>query len=342
MQNLTDLIKEGKVEIKDKAGISITNLEKQMLIREYPDRVTLLKELRLPELIDTVKSWPGTPARYGVEGILQDIETRHPKRKLVLSIKESKNFEGHTEAEPAIMEEKDGEWMRVPSALPGFLIPDNEQELTLSDEITRTARYLGAKCFPDLFEQEITPDNYEFSRFKILKVRHAGGRAGAEIEVEINKKAGVVKYNSVQDYWNSEIASAIVDDKVTPAMKKLMLIEFMRSFSSTYASQFNDINVQKVRNTVHALEDMLQKAIKDPETHGMKEKTSYVSLNKAKLETTDEKIKNAKSVYAKGIIENLIKDWNIVEALYRHESESKFNKGEPFKARINAELVYES
>lgn len=342
MYTLTDLIKDGRAEINDKAGISIANVEKQMQIRAYPNSITLLRELRAPELVNIIKSWPGTPARYDAEEIIKDIETRHPKRKLVLSFEESKTFEEYIEAELRILEKKDGEWIRVPSALPGFFVPSNDTELTLSDEITRTVKYLGTKCLPDLFEQEIIPDKYEFSKFKILKVRHAGDRAGADIEVEIEKKPGLVKYSSIHKYWDAEIAPNLLSDKATPAAKKLMLVEFMRNFGRCYMNQSSDINFQKIRMTIHALENMLQKAIKEPEQNGMKEKTSYISLNKAKLETNDEKIRNAQTVYAKGLIESIIGDWNTIAALYIHDNEAKFNKGEPFKVNARAELVYES
>lgn len=340
MYKLTDLIKWNLAEAKIylETGVQINDLEEQLLLRGEFDEFETLKTLRRPELIEVANSWPGPRTRYGVEGIIKDIETRKPRRKLIVQVDKSRSYINYNEAELSIVEEKNGEWAQVPSAMPGFLVANNKTELTLDEEIKRTAKYLSRKYFPDLFEKTMQPEKYVFSRYNIRSIEDVKGKKFAEIEIEIAKKNSNKTYNSAREYWDIEIIPKILDDKIRPAGKKLLLMEFMRNLTNTYADQAGDLNLQKIQKTVYTLQDMLTQAEKGPEKYRLKNRTEYLPIPKQKIVTDDETVKKAGIVYALDILPSVVLDPKIIEAMHNHEIALNFNKGIPFKAIVNTEI----
>lgn len=257
---LKDLIKWGLADTRIylETGIKLDDLEEQLELRGQLDEFEVLKELRRPELIELIDSWPGQREDYNAGDVIEDIEKRAPVRKLLVQVDKSRNHINRSEAELIVQELKGGTWERVPSAMPGFLVANNQAEMTLEEEIKRTAQFLDKKYFPDLVEKPINAERYKFS----------GARIGTEeVEVTVNKVPGK-KYESAQQYW-AEISPKILNEKTEHSRKKLILIEFMRNLTNHYHSQKGDINLARIQKTVHVLKDMLDKAMEDsdkPET----------------------------------------------------------------------------
>ncbi len=340
MYKLTDLIQwklaETKIYLDTK--VHLYDLEDQLLLRGQFVEFDTLKELRRPELIRVANAWPGPRTRYCVEDIIADIEARNPRRKLIVNVDKSRSYVNHNEAEISIVEEKDGEWVQVPSSIPGFIVANNKAERTLNEEIKRTVSYLGKKYLPDLFEKEFIQERYDLVSFEIGRMQHVKGKNIAEIEVGIQKNM-IATYPSMHEYWEKAIAPLLVDEKIAPASKKLALHGFLRDLSNTY-EYVGDINLKKIQNTVHILQDMLNMAIKEPEKYSMNKNISYIELPNSKITAKDDKLIKAEQVYAKGILEGIVTNPHTIEAMHNHEIALKFRKGEQFKVKVEAEIEY--
>jgi hypothetical protein len=294
MAKLTELVKEGRayIQIEDGCRTSELDLDKQIEAMGLGD----------------------FDIRYALE---------EPQKKLHIRVYPSKCSPGYEEAEFTVQEEKSGEQVKVPSTIPGFLLARNEQETTLNEIINRAVKFAGEKYLPDLFEVPFRHEMYKITKYRIQNVKQKEGKLLAEIEMEIQKEEKA-SYNSLHEYWRTLLVPILNHEKLSPAAKKITLVEFLRDLTNNYKAQAGDPNLKKIQNIIHATNHVLDKQIDEAET-------KYTKLC-SEIETTDKKIANAHEVYAKGLLEKIAKNTTL-RKMHDHENALKFFKREPFKIR---------
>lgn len=339
MYTLEELSRMGKAEVS--IGLSdnrpfteiFASLNAQMDMRGMYAQIDIARELRLPALVQFVDKYGGKdPSRFNVTEEYKDIITRKPKRRLIVKTGQSKKFIKHEEAEFCVEEEKNGEWQRVPTALPGFLIANNKTELTLEDEINRSAEFISRKYLLDLPERSFTPERYTFD-FKITNVSHKKGTTFGDIEVMIGKQVNEFAYKSPHEFWENYVKPMVLNSKIPSVIKKLELIQFQKVLSNKYRMQEGDIPLKRIHYSINIINRLLDKKIKEDEE-------GYTRLI-GNLETDSYELKLAEKVYAKNILEKTVKP-EVLSKLYDHEDALKFDHGKKYILKVKqAELMYE-
>lgn len=316
---LTDLIGWGKADARIhldalKDGVSLNDLEKQLLTRNELFEFDILRDLRLPQLIEMIESWGRTPAEYNVEDIVADIETRKPNRKLIIEVAKSSSFANSYEADIFLEEEQDGEWQRIPSTYPGFIVAKNKAEKTIDTEIKRTSQFLEKRYLPDLVEREFAPAEYNIEKIKATNIRTEQDRTFADIEVEIGKSKPGIKYDSAHEYWEKVVAPTIMSEHASPAQKRIQIAHYMKNLAQAYAGQIGQQNLQKINRTMNILKRML-------ETQMLVGK-SYSKIF-TEIESDDARINGNSSIEVNGLLEKLADD-KTLEKLWDHDNANLF------------------
>lgn len=316
---LTDLIGWGKADARIhldalKDGITLKKLEEQLLTRNELFEFDILRDLRLPELIKVIDAWGRKPSEFNVEDVVEDIKTRKPNRKLIVEVKESPSFIDRYEADLYIEEEKKGEWQRIPSTYPGFLLAKNETEKTIDDEIQRTVKFLERRYLPGLIEKEFTPAEYNIKKIKATNVRTEKDRTYADIEVEIGKSKPRIKYDTATEYWEKVMAPALTSKKMSAAQKKIQLTHFQKELTQTYAEQTGQQKLQTVQRTINILSRLL-------ETKMLVEE-DYAKIF-TEIESDSPIIDKKESIQVKGLFEKYADD-KTIENLCDHNNANKF------------------
>jgi len=338
---LLDLISHGKIKARItleamQNGINIEDLQDQMFLRCELEEFETLKELKDSQLIKLLDSWPGPRTRYNVEDLIREIETTSPNRRIVLDVVESRNSVNRYEAEFYIEEEQKGEWIKKPSAIPGFVVANNKAERTIESEIERTVNFISKKYMHDLpfpSDKKFSPDKYVYNNFKIENVCRKNGKITADVTIDVQKeKDDLAWYENMHEYWQAIVAPVLLDPVMPKAYKKSYLQEFGKTLASEYPRLKGMPRLRRIHKSLYLIEDMLD--IQE------KKEDSFTKLN-GNINTDDAELQEAQSIYAKNVLKSLV-DSAEREKMHRHELAGNFAKGIPLKITLNTEIKYES
>lgn len=332
---LTDLIEWGKAEARIhldalQKGVSLENLTEQLQIRGELFEFDVLRDIRSPQLIELLKSWGKEPSEYNVEDIIEDIKTRKPKRKLIVEVKASQSFTNRHEAEIFLEEETKGQWQRIPSTYAGFLVANNKTELTIDQEIKRTAGLLERRYLRGLLEREFVPAEFTIDKITVTNVRKTPTQAYADIEVEIGKSKPGIKYSTVTEYWE-KIIKPELESEHSPAQKRLKLAHFQKELTQAYSDQAGQQRLQTVQRAIKLLERMLETK--------MLAENNYAKIF-TEIESDDPGLDKKESISIKGILEKYANARTLYQ-MWNHDNANKFYT-EAFKFRLkNARIKTE-
>lgn len=333
--------------------VSLDLLDKQVdfgvMLDPHFTAIQLRMEKELEQTTQIIPDWKNYDR---IREAKQDINEGNIDRKLVMVIKKSKipGYEDYHEAEFKIAETKGGKTSCIDAAMGGFIVAKNLEELTLEDEIKRTADLIGEKYLKDLPEVRFKPERYIFG-FQADNLRKEDGKEVADILLKLLKRRDNKEYGTLQEYWQHIVRPSILSDELTLAEKNILLTEYTRDI----ARCCKDLEDQPVyRRTINALvriSDLLETAWKNPEKYKIQKQEKFHGIKNLGKNMP----KDIKRLIVKGPLERFFLNSNVIFQLYTRENQGKLakensndlgphgplSKQDPYWAQITCEVIYD-